>query len=155
MMSIYLKRMTVRQNLKTKIRNLFGGRRRKFGEQIQESVSQHLLEDNDNEIDAELAKIAQVAEERANREDTESEDEPSIKRRKLDNEREESVPHAASEDNDSATVIVPRINIPSVFDVKIEPGRKRRKYMPRANVDNEDSDSADDFVPTTSQKNCQ
>ena len=67
-----------------------------------------------------MAEIAQVAEERANREDTESEDEPSIKRRKLDNEREESVPHAASEVNDSATDIVPRINIPSVFDVNID-----------------------------------
>ena len=107
-----------------------GGRRRKFGEQIQESVTQHLLEDDDNEIDAELAEIAQVAEERANREDTESDDEPSIKCRKLNNEREESVPHAASEDNESATVIVPRNNIPSVFDVKDELRRKRQKYMP-------------------------
>ena len=71
----------------------------------------------------------------------------------MDNEREESVPHAASEDNDSATVIVPRINIPSVFDVKIEPQRKRQKYMPQANVGNEDSDSADDFVQTTPKKN--
>ena len=88
-------------------KELVGGSCRKFGEQIKESVSQHLLEDDENEIDAELSEIAQVAEERANREDTESEDEPSIKCRKLDNEREESVPHAASKDNDSATVIVP------------------------------------------------
>ena len=41
-----------------------GGRRRKVGEQIQESVTQHLFEDDDNNIDAELAE---VAEERANR----------------------------------------------------------------------------------------
>ena len=58
-------------------KELVGGRRRKFGEQIKESVSQHLLEDDENEIDAKLSEIAQVAEERANREDTESEDELS------------------------------------------------------------------------------
>ena len=125
-----------------------GGRHRKVGEQIQESVTQHLLEDDDNEIDAELAEIAQVAEERANREDTESEDEPSIKRRKLDNEREESVAHAASEDNDSDTDIVPPINIPSVFDVNIEPRRKRKKMKAKANFGNEDNDLDDDFVKT-------
>ena len=120
------------------------------GEQIQESVTQHLLEDDDKELDAELAEIAQVAEERGNREDTESEDEPSIKRRKFDNERDESVGHATSEDNDSDTDIVPPNNIPSVFDVNIEPRRKRKKY--NANVGNEDSDSADDFVQTKAKK---
>ena len=99
-----------------------------------------------------MSEIAQVAEERANREDTESEDDPSIKRRKLENESEESVAHAVSEDNDSAPVIVPRINILPVFDVKDESRRKRRKYMPQANGGNEDSDSADDLVQTTPKK---
>ena len=61
------------------------------GEQLQESVAQHLLEDGDHDIDAELTKFAQVAEETANREGTDSDDEPLIKRRKLDNEREDSV----------------------------------------------------------------
>ena len=122
------------------------------GEQIRESVGQHLLEDDDHDLDAELAEIAQVAEERANREDSDSDDEPLIKRKKLDNEREDSVPHAASEDNNSATDIVPRINIPSVSDVNIDPLRKRRKYKPKADVGNEDSDSGDDFVQTTPKK---
>ena len=53
------------------------------------------------------------------------ESEPPIKRRKFENERDESVAYAASEDNESATVIVPGINIPVVFDVKDEPQRKR------------------------------
>ena len=130
------------------IKEPVGGRRRKVGEQIQESVTEHLFEDHDNDIDSKLVKLAELAEERANREDTESEDEPAIKRRKLDNQREKSVPHAASEDNDSNTDIVPRINIPSVFDVNIEPRRKRLKYKPKAYVGNEDSDSDDDFVVT-------
>ena len=102
------------------------------GELIQESVAQHLLEDDDHDIDAELVEFAQVAKETANREDTDSDDEPLIKRKKLDNEKEDSVPYAASEDNDSATDNVPRINIPSVFDVNIDPRRKRRKYKPKA-----------------------
>ena len=46
-------------------------------EQIQESVTQPLFEDDDDEIDAELAEIAQVAEKRANREDTDLDDEPT------------------------------------------------------------------------------
>ena len=95
-----------------------------------------------------MSEIAQVAVERGNREDTESEDDPSIKRRKLENECEESVAHAVSEDNDSAPVIVPGNNILPVFDVKDESQRKRRKYMPQGNGGNGDSDSADDLGQT-------
>ena len=80
------------------------------------------------------------------------ESEPAIKRRKFENERDESVAYAASEDNESATVIVPGINIPVVFDVKDEPRRKGRKHMPQANVGREESDLADDFVQTTPKK---
>ena len=77
------------------------------GEQIEESEAQHLLEDGDHDIDAELTEFALVAEDTANREGTDSDDELLIKRRKIDNEREDSVRHVSSEDA-------------SVFDVNID-----------------------------------
>ena len=99
-----------------------------------------------------MSDIAQVVIEGGNIEDTESEDDTSIIRRKLETESEESVAHAVSEDNDSAPVIVPRNNILPVFDVKDESRRKRRKYMPQGNGGNGDSNLSDDLGQTRSKK---